>query len=88
MQLSKLGVIQTLPTSFTFFRAIFDAIPVARPFLSPFKRQGAALANLWFEAIFGLGVHDLILIQWTNSLRLTLFAEVRVDRRGQECEQG
>ena len=43
----------------TFLRTVFNALPIARPFLAPFKGQVAALANLWRKAVFGLSFHEL-----------------------------
>jgi hypothetical protein len=41
----------------TFLRTIFNVLPIARPFLAPFKGQVAALADLGWEAVLGLCAH-------------------------------
>ena len=41
----------------TFFRTVFNVLPIARPFLAPFEGQVAALADLGWEAVLGLGLH-------------------------------
>ena len=41
----------------TFLRTVFNALPIARPFLAPFKGQVAALANLRWKAVLGLCDH-------------------------------
>ena len=44
----------------TFLRTIFNALPIARPFLAPFKGQIAALADLGWEAVLGFRFHIFI----------------------------
>jgi hypothetical protein len=44
----------------TFLRTIFNALPIASPFLAPFKGQVAALADLGWEAVFGFSLHTFI----------------------------
>jgi hypothetical protein len=48
-------VLQYLPGKLlprlTFLRTVFNALPISRPFLTPFKGQVAALADLGWEAV-------------------------------------
>jgi hypothetical protein len=44
----------------TLLRAIFNALPIARPFLAPFKWQVAALTDLGWEAVLGFSFHTFI----------------------------
>ena len=46
--------------------AVFDVGPVLGPFLAPLKGQPAALTDLGFKPVLGLGYlwHALTLIQW------------------------
>lgn len=37
---------------FAFFRAVFDLFPIARPFLTPLKRQATVHTNFRGESIF------------------------------------
>ena len=46
-----------LLTCLTFLGAVLHVLPIARPFLAPFKGQVAALADLGWEAVLGLGLH-------------------------------
>ena len=46
-----------LLTCLTFLRAVLNVLPVACPFLAPFKGQVAALADLGWEAVLSLGLH-------------------------------
>jgi hypothetical protein len=41
----------------TFLRTIFNALPIARPFLAPFKGQVATLADLGGKAVLGFSFH-------------------------------
>ena len=49
----------------TFLRTVFNALPIARPFLAPFKGQVAALADLGWEAVLGFSFHTFI--TWLSS---------------------
>ncbi len=46
----------------TFLRTIFNALPIASPFLAPFKGQVAALADLGWEAVLGFSAHWISLV--------------------------
>ena len=41
----------------TFLRTVFNALPIARPFLAPFKGQAAGCADLGRKAVLGLCDH-------------------------------
>jgi hypothetical protein len=43
----------------TFLRTIFNALPIARPFLAPFKGQIASLADFGWKSVLGFGFHFL-----------------------------
>ena len=45
----------------TFLRTIFNVLPVARPFLAPFKGKVAALADLGREAVLSFSFHLILL---------------------------
>jgi hypothetical protein len=44
---------------FAFFRTILHVLPIASPFLAPFKGQITALTYLGFETVFGFSFHVL-----------------------------
>ena len=51
-------------------RAVFDVGPVLGPFFAPLKGQAAAVTNLGFKPVLGLGYrwHDSTLFEWRGSL--------------------
>ncbi len=53
----------------TFLGAVLHGIPVTSPFLAPFKREFAPLADLGFKAILGFSLHGLIPAPgaWSNT---------------------
>ncbi len=51
---------QKLLVGLTFLRAIFNALPITRPFLAPFKGQVATQTDLGWEAVLGFCFHTFI----------------------------
>ena len=49
---------------------VFDVGPILGPFFAPLKGQAAAVANLGFKPVLGLGYrwHDSTLFEWRGSL--------------------
>jgi hypothetical protein len=46
-------------SALTFLGTILNVLPIARPFLAPFKGQAAGCADLGREAVLGLCDHFL-----------------------------
>ena len=47
----------------TFLRTILNGLPIARPFLAPFKGQATSRADLGREAVLGLSDHFIFKAQ-------------------------